>query len=394
MALRGEDRIVLSTFVNPAGILFVTVVSGVMGMAVLGSLLPAAISGVRHWIAANALSIVAFCLFSFQGHGPFFLTNIVANGLLALVVLMALQGCRKFFNRPSFRWAEYAALVALLLALEHWTYRSPNIDARIAAVSAFHAYFYASIAWLAKSASPSHRPSYSYRFMSIAALLCVAIHVSRGLVYEFGVDRLTTLHQPTPINLAFLGLGILMMPSLSIGMVMLVHDRIAERLEQLANLDGLTGVLARRAFLDRAEAAMKETKLTRAKLSIAIIDIDHFKSINDRYGHAAGDQVLVHFASVVSDILRSSDLFGRLGGEEFGILSRSTDRSGSVAILDRLRVHVSKSPCGVASEDLFYTFSAGVDEYCNGDTLVDLMARADAALYAAKATGRNCVVAA
>lgn len=145
-------------------------------------------------------------------------------------------------------------------------------------------------------------------------------HMGRGLAYGIGWVRQAELLQSTPVNIAFLALGVLALPWLSIGMVLLTHDRLAHRLERLANLDELTGILARRAFLAQAEAAARTASRSGRPLVLAIIDIDHFKNINDTYGHAAGDRVLAHFTGVVAGNLRAGDGFGRLGGEEFAVL--------------------------------------------------------------------------
>lgn len=379
---------------SPVNILIVTILSGMVSMAVLGSLRAAAIPGVASWIGANALAIVALVLFALQGHAPMLMTIVGANGLFAAVHLVALQGCQKFFNRNPVVRAEYVACLALLVVIAYETYVSPNIDARIAVVSAFHAYIYGSIGWLCHEARPADRPKYNYRFLTVAAFLGALGHAFRGCVYGAGWVHQTTLLQAAPANVTFLGLGILALPCLSIGMVMLAHDRMAERLERMANIDELTGVLARRAFLARAQAVLKASAQSRERLSIAIIDIDHFKAINDKYGHAGGDRVLAHFASVVSKALRTSDVFGRLGGEEFAILCPSTGCADAVLLLDSIRITVGTCPCHIDTEELTYTFSVGVDEYRDGDGVALLMARADAALYSAKAMGRNCVVAA
>ena len=108
----------------------------------------------------------------------------------------------------------------------------------------------------------------------------------------------TGLMQVSPSNITFLALGILAPPCLSIGVVMLAHDRLAERLERLANVDDLTGALSRRAFLAASDALLKASLRTRSPVTMAIIDIDSFKAVNDTHGHAAGDQVLQAFRGV------------------------------------------------------------------------------------------------
>jgi diguanylate cyclase (GGDEF)-like protein len=379
---------------DPVSILIVTVLSGIMSMAVLGSLRPAAIPGVGYWISGNALAISGLILFALQRTAPLFLSVMLANGIFSIAVLQMLQGCRQFFGRRPVEFGEYVCWAAMMFGFVCWTYVKPDINARITISSMFHAYIYASVAWITYKGHIPGRPKYSYHFVTAAASIGALGHLSRGLIYGFGVVNQTTLLQPNAVNIAFLGLGILALPSLSIGMVMLAHDRMAERLERWANIDELTGALTRRAFLARAQACLAQTAAQNTHLSIAILDIDHFKSINDEYGHASGDEVLAHFGRVVAANIRSSDLFGRLGGEEFALLHPSTGRSDAVAQLDRLRAKIASGGCRLSDgERLAYTFSAGVDEYRRGETLAHLMARADASLYAAKAHGRNRVMA-
>jgi len=380
---------------DPVSILIVTVLSGIISMAVLGSLRPARIPGVTYWISANALAIVGLILFALQRTTPPYLSVVFANAVFSMAVLLVLQGCRQFFGRQPFNRAEYALWAAMMVGIVCWTYRVPDINARIVLVSAFHAYVYASVGWNAWHGHKPGRPKYSYYFVTVTAWLGAFGHIARGLVYGLGLVAQPALLQPTPVNIAFLGLGILALPSLSIGMVMLAQDRMAERLERWANIDELTGALTRRAFLAQAEARLANAAAQGRRVSIAILDIDHFKSINDTYGHACGDEVLAHFGRLVAGTIRAADLFGRLGGEEFAVLYPATGRPDAVTQLDRMRALVATSGCRIADERLLvYTFSAGVDEYQRGETLAHLMARADAALYAAKARGRNCVMAA
>jgi diguanylate cyclase (GGDEF)-like protein len=383
---------------SPVSILAVTVLSGVMSMAVLGSLWAAAIPGLMNWVAANALSIAAVLLFALQGHAPRWLSIVVSNGLLSFAELLVLGGCRRFFGRRGALWFEYAGLVGLVVAIVYWTYLSPNFDARVAVVSAFDTYVYAAVGWLAGRARPPQRPQYTYRFVAIVSSLGAAAHLVRGVVYGCGFVAQQALLEPIGINIVFLGLGILLAPCMTIGLVMLAHDRLAERLERLANVDELTGALARRAFLAQAQA-MAMAKAAKGiekqkRLFLAIVDIDHFKSINDRHGHACGDLVLAHFASRVAANLRSGDLFGRLGGEEFAVFFPFEHGEDAAQMIDRLRADVSESRCKVPTGALSCTFSAGIDEYRAGEPLAELMARADRALYVAKNGGRNRVAAA
>jgi len=276
--------------------------------------------------------------------------------------------------------------------LVYWTFVSPHVDARSAMVSGFIAYIRFQIGWMVLKYRPAGRPKYAYYFVSIAALLGAVVHAVRCLAYGLGFAHEEVFLQATPLNVMFLGMATLTLPCLSVGMVMLAHDRLADRMERLATFDDLTGVLARRAFIARAEAVLESTVAAGSTLSIAILDIDNFKTTNDRYGHAAGDKTLAHVASVISREVRQGDLVGRIGGEEFAILLPATTREDAGRMVNRLRAIVASSGTGVQGRDVVSTLSAGVDEFGEGDTLASVMARADAALYAAKANGRNCVV--
>ncbi|CAG4927363.1 GGDEF domain-containing protein [Paraburkholderia saeva] len=378
---------------NPVAILGVTVLSGVMAMAVLGSLLSAGIPGVGCWVVANALSVVALILFALQGHAPALFSILAANVLLAATVLTGLEGFRRFFGHTGFPAAGLAGLVAVGAGIAYWTWVTPDFNARVALVSAFHAGIDASVAVIVLRERSRVRAKYSCNFVAVAAALFAMGHAARGMTYGLGLLSQTTLLQVSAINVAFLALGILALPTMSIGMVMLAHDQLAERLRKLASVDDLTGAFARREFLTRADALLRSAERTGTPLTLAAIDIDHFKSINDQHGHAAGDRVLMHFAALVMEDVRTGDVFGRLGGEEFGVVCPATTATEAVVLLNRLRARLAASGYRLGSGAvLHYTFSVGVDQYRAGEPLPALMARADAALYLAKASGRNRVV--
>ncbi|MFM0564276.1 GGDEF domain-containing protein [Paraburkholderia sediminicola] len=377
---------------NPLTILAVTVLSGAMGIAVLGSLWRAAIPGVGYWISANVVAIVALLAFASQGHASRWLTFVAANELLAISLLLVVEGCYRFLGRRTRPWSGYAGALLVLIGIIYWTFVTPDFDARVTVTSAFHAGLYAMLAVTMLRDRPSNRPRYSYYFLAVAAVLLCAGHASRGVMYGFGTLLQSSLMQVTPGNVAFLALGILAPPCLSIGVVMLAHDRLAERLERLANVDDLTGALSRRAFLSIGDVLLKASLRTASPVAMAIIDIDSFKVVNDGYGHAAGDQVLSHFAAFVTRNLRVGDVFGRLGGEEFGVLCPATTTVEAVRLMDRLRVRLAAAAPAELPRELKYTFSVGVDQHRRDESLAQLIARADGALYAAKDSGRDRVM--
>ena len=160
------------------------------------------------------------------------------------------------------------------------------------------------------------------------------------------------------------------------------------QLEEVASHDRLTGAWNRRRFDEAAASEMSLASRRRAPLSLIILDLDHFKRINDAYGHLAGDAVLVGAATAFRSVLRSSDALVRWGGEEFLVLSPATGLEGAVRLADRLRAALEATPFPEAAP---VTLSAGVAEFLPGEAQEAWVGRADQALYEAKAAGRNRV---
>lgn len=160
-----------------------------------------------------------------------------------------------------------------------------------------------------------------------------------------------------------------------------------------ARTDFLTGAANRQHFMETAERLWLRAQRDGAPISILMIDIDHFKRINDTYGHLAGDDVLRAFAAVCCDALRPSDLFGRLGGEEFAAVLPRADLPGAQEAAERLRAAVAALEPQTGGVRARVTVSIGVAQSAGDDRLDDAIARADAALYVAKQSGRNRVAA-
>lgn len=158
---------------------------------------------------------------------------------------------------------------------------------------------------------------------------------------------------------------------------------------KLANLDGLTGALSRRHFLELAELELTRSKRYQSPLMLLMLDLDHFKQVNDQYGHAAGDAVLRGFVQTVMVLLRESDLIGRLGGEEFAVLLPNTTPGGGAALAQRIVESVRASPVASEGQKISYTVSVGAGYLTNDLSLAELLRQADRALYRAKHGGRD-----
>ena len=167
------------------------------------------------------------------------------------------------------------------------------------------------------------------------------------------------------------------------------------QLEQLATHDELTGLLNRRCILGLLEEERERAERTRVGFSVALLDIDRFKTINDRFGHGIGDEVLRAFASVITHGLRNTDRVARYGGEEFLLLLASNNAEGDALMAaERLRLAIERYDWTTIAEDLHVTASIGLAFRHAGESVTDVIGRADESLYRAKHGGRNCVQAA
>lgn len=170
-----------------------------------------------------------------------------------------------------------------------------------------------------------------------------------------------------------------------------LEDKLA-KMSKLAHEDPLTGIFNRRGCQAALARELSHCRRHNIALSLALIDIDDFKRINDTYGHATGDAALVQFAKRINASLRAADIFARVGGEEFLLILSGTDIRQAECTMERLQQTLSSAVLRVGAEDLSLTFSVGVAQLKPGDTAEALTDRADSAARAAKKRGKNCVV--
>jgi diguanylate cyclase (GGDEF)-like protein/PAS domain S-box-containing protein len=183
-----------------------------------------------------------------------------------------------------------------------------------------------------------------------------------------------------------------------LGVVVVFRDissqkQMKRQLEHLATHDGLTGLKNRRELENKFKAELERAKRYNHCLSVLMTDIDHFKKVNDNYGHLAGDMVLIHFSQVLKKMTRQIDIVGRYGGEEFMIVLPETSQKSAIEVAERLRSYIAEKPIPIQrKQSISITASFGVATYQHGEqTTSQLMEAADQALYRAKEQGRNRV---
>ena len=232
---------------------------------------------------------------------------------------------------------------------------------------------------------------------TLAVLPMLVLRIAFGMVSPPNLVMPPLLHAPNLVQIVIfvilLALGLLG----ALGFILLGKERIEREVRELAMIDGLTGIYNRRAFMGRAEQEMAKALRTQLPLSLLMFDIDHFKRINDEFGHAAGDTALVEISSLIAKRLRKQDTLGRYGGEEFCILLPATDGAGAQAIAEDLRktVEAKVLPFGKAGISVTISIGISVCQMQCADCPLDfshILKDADRALYQSKSNGRNRTV--
>lgn len=237
-------------------------------------------------------------------------------------------------------------------------------------------------------AAPAPHASRRWRGLFVACLATLAaLTLARGVLGAFFTELYPHFRSPHPVNIAAAVANHLTLVLVTVASLVAWHEEAEHALVALAETDGLTGLVNRRGFTARAASALARAQRHGQPLVLLMIDIDRFKAINDRHGHAAGDEALRLFARALRQAGRRSDLCARYGGEEFCVLLDHADRAAAHRFDARLRQglrELSPAPGEVLD------YSAGVAVLGDdGNDLDALLRRADAALYRAKETGRG-----
>jgi len=280
------------------------------------------------------------------------------------------------------RWPYLA--IALLLCF-------PFAERMNLLASAYNLWFSISLVWaLGAVALAVVRGEPAARIFLIAWLPQVLLNIVRLGQVLLSLDLPSWLEYGLPSAMAFCSVVL----TIGLADLSLRTRRERDMAHHLADHDGLTGMLNRRALLRRLHDAVAQARAHHQPLALIFLDMDHFKSVNDRFGHPTGDACLRAIAEAIADELRPSDSLGRYGGEEFVVMLPGTTQDNAIAVAERIRHSIEALPIHARGDSFKTTVSLGVAGFHgNGDTMDDLIGRADAALYRAKTQGRNCVVA-
>lgn len=344
---------------------------------------PASIRGLGEWATAAALIFLSALMLGARDAIPDLLSIVAGNLLLLAGLALSHVGSQKFLGSPPWTRLWAGVILATVPLLLWYTFVHPHYGFRMLAISLLIMVMTAAHAWtLLRHGAPSFAT-----FLSGGALLVQTLAQATRFVSAFSATPDSALFLLSPAHTWLLSTYAFCMLTLCIGAILMATDKLRAEFEHQASHDSLTGALTRRAFLDACAQELERGRRKDRVCSLLILDLDHFKNINDSYGHQAGDRVLVDFVRRVIGLLRRPDQFGRFGGEEFVALLPETSPTEAMVVAERIRAEVERTLVQPGC-----TVSVGVASSAPGEAAIDtILSRSDEALYAAKAAGRNCV---
>lgn len=346
--------------------------------------------GMGQWTRALIVQGFAWMLVARRGDVPAIATA-VAYASLVYCWSLQVSAILEFHRRRTPAWLLYGPAVAAFVLCVVYL-RHPRVPLAVGGVVFGVAQFVTAAALLHYRVADEQRTRWvlagSFFLMSggLLSLGFTAWFEPEAILPTFG-------HTPVPGPSLFAFYAVTIGSSFAF---LLMHKERSDReTYELATTDSLTGVYNRRTFKELAEPYLSRSRRVREPVSVLMLDLDHFKRVNDTYGHLAGDEVLGAFAKLVQSCLRKEDLLARYGGEEFVVLLPGTPASAAAALAERIRDKVALAPLRAAGHDVPITVSVGVTSEIGPKlpSLEAMLGRADEALYQAKAEGRNRVIA-
>ncbi|CAB3685902.1 GGDEF domain-containing protein [Achromobacter pestifer] len=349
------------------------------------------VGGVQAFIVANALAVLSMLSYASAQIMPPAVYVMVSNTAWVCAMGLVYVGVRQFFGlRPHVvRTVGLSALCLLAFAL--LLYGHDNQGMRMVLFSAYTCVLMVMTGRVIHQQRKQIQTRGVTLYLMLAILGLAALHALRVVVYGTGLEPPISLLQPSTWGLFFIVCGSATVPALFLALLLLIQTSLSEQMQAALTFDSLTRAYSRRSILDELDHELQRCSRMAGQLAVLVLDIDHFKSVNDRYGHAGGDTALRHYAQVVQNAVRSSDRFGRLGGEEFVLLMYDCDPARALIQAQRVCDALRDSPLYLQGVEVRMTTSGGLTSYQQGDSADVILARADVALYRAKEQGRDRV---
>ncbi len=351
------------------------------------------IPGLRLWMVSFLLGSVFSVSLLVRDWFPEVVAVVISQGSVSLAAYLCLMASRMYMGRRPFsHWYAVVGIGALMVASVYFTVVQPHLGMRFVFVG-----LGAGICFLLTARTMAdggvRRVPARYLFALVAGLhgLFLLLRPALFKLAPVAPGGLPDAGLVTLVSQFVLLEAIVAVVLLGFGALMLANEFITSELRHLAEMDPLTNVFNRRAFLTLLDKAISAAQRTGTAVPVLVMDLDHFKNINDTWGHRAGDDVLRHFVMLAHRCLRKEDVMGRLGGEEFAIFLPNASAAGALAVAERLRALVEAQPVATGPQSIPLTVSVGVTLCAHGDAAGAALQRADEAMYLAKERGRNRV---
>lgn len=348
--------------------------------------------GLRHWALGNLALTMGLVLNISQGLLHHSISQILAAGLMALGLSVIWLGVRAFkgTSQPQAGPILATLLVMLLLVYFHYVHDSAQARQATIAVCLGVLALLSARELLVPARIPLRRAYWftgSIMLLSGIGLLTRAVLGTEDTLMVAGESSASQgLQHATLLGVMVAQIG------MAGGFILMTHYRSMMALQQLSEHDALTGTLNRRSMHDKAQHLLDATLQQGLPATLVMVDADHFKRINDEFGHQTGDAVLCHLVSRIRQHMRSNDLLGRFGGEEFVLLLPGLDAGDAEEVAERIRLAICNHVDVISEQSVVLSVSLGVaGTGLYGHDYTALVAAADSALYRAKALGRNRV---
>lgn len=343
--------------------------------------------GIRTAALGNFVFGLGILLTSFRDLLSDVVTIVIANYFIVIGAAIMYVAVCKFLNERFSVLVIASAIVPTLTLVPYFTYVQYNFTARIVVVGICTAILIVgNIVRLFRLKQANFR--FSAYFLAYVSMVYAIVLVLRNIGFLFfSIEGLfsptlfTIIHSIALFAASFLW---------SIGFMMMVSHRLQSDLNELATMDSLTHIANRRAMIALLEAEYSRLARSHVEFSVLLVDVDHFKKVNDQFGHEAGDRILHDVAQLLKSALRKQDEISRWGGEEFLILLPASDLRDASNIGERLRMLVEQARFEIAGDEIYLTISVGVGNSTSSKDVDRIYKSSDIALYKAKLT-RNAV---